>query len=360
MFAIVDVETTGGKYNEEKITDIAIYKYDGEQIVDRFSSLVNPEKKIQDFVVKLTGITDKMVKRAPKFYELAKRIIEITEGCTFVAHNATFDYRMLRKEFKDLGYDYQRNTLCTVQLSQELIPGLESYSLGKICKSLGIPATNRHRADGDAFATVNLFQILLQKDRADTVINRTIKDSTEFIQKEKIKQVVDDIPSKTGVFCLHQQNGRVMYIGKATNMKRRISQLLAKNSKKIKRIQSKLARVTYEITGSYLMARLLFNEKVQLQKPRYNSNYFPESKPVELSYEHVLLIDKGRDTGENVALLIKEGKLQGYAYVNLAYQMFNEAVFSRLLTPLEDSMDNRYIVQTAIEKKRYLRLIQLP
>ena len=94
MYAILDIETTGGKFNEEGITEIAIYKFDGHTIVDQFISLVNPEKEIQQFVVGLTGINNKMLQNAPKFYEIAKRVIEITKDCTLVAHNTTFDYRI--------------------------------------------------------------------------------------------------------------------------------------------------------------------------------------------------------------------------------------------------------------------------
>ena len=146
MYAILDIETTGGKYNEEGITEIAIYRFDGHEIVDQFSSLVNPERSIQPFVVNLTGINNQMLRNAPKFYEVAKRIIEITEDCILVAHNAKFDNRILTTEFDRLGYTYSKKTLCTVELSKKLIPNLPSYSLGKLVKSLGIPLTNRHRA----------------------------------------------------------------------------------------------------------------------------------------------------------------------------------------------------------------------
>lgn len=160
MYAILDIETTGGKFNEEGITEIAIYKYDGHEIIDQFISLVNPEREIQDFVVKLTGINNKMLRNAPKFYEIAKRIIEMTQDCILIAHNASFDYRILKTEFSRLGYDYQKNTLCTVSLSKKLIPDAPSFSLGKLCRHLGIPVTDRHRANGDALATVKLLSSL--------------------------------------------------------------------------------------------------------------------------------------------------------------------------------------------------------
>ena len=148
MYAILDIETTGGKYNEEGITEIAIYQHDGQKVTDQFISLVNPERPIQPFVEKLTGINSKMLRSAPRFFELAKRIIEITENCLIVAHNADFDYRILRTEFKRLGYNFERNSLCTVTLSQQLLPEMESHKLGKLVRSLGIPISDRHRAQG--------------------------------------------------------------------------------------------------------------------------------------------------------------------------------------------------------------------
>ena len=163
-FVIVDVETTGGSPKDSKITELAMYKFDGEKIIDEFITLLNPEQTIPDFIVRLTGITDKMVERAPKFYEVAKKIIEFTEGCIFVAHNVSFDYGMMRSEFKRLGYDFRLPHLCTVRSARFVMPGYPSYSLGKICNSLGIKIDGRHRAGGDAFATAELFKLLIEKD----------------------------------------------------------------------------------------------------------------------------------------------------------------------------------------------------
>ena len=175
MYAIVDVETTGGKFNEEGITEIAIFRYDGERIVDQFSSLINPQREIQPFVERLTGINSKMLINAPKFFEVAKRIVEITEGAVMVAHNAEFDYRMIRTEFKRLGFEFERQSLCTVDLAQKLIPDLPSYKLGKLVRSLGIPISDAHRAHGDAQATVELFKVLLEKDSEKEIISTHVK-----------------------------------------------------------------------------------------------------------------------------------------------------------------------------------------
>ena len=183
MYAILDIETTGGKYNEEGITEIAIYKFDGHEVVDQVISLVNPERPIQPFVVGLTGINNDMLRNAPKFYEIAKRILEITQDCILVAHNAKFDYRILRTEFRRLGYEYERETLCSVELSKKLLPGHASYSLGKLTKALGIPISSRHRADGDAIATVKLFKLLLQKDVDKEIIKANIKTKPKSWKK---------------------------------------------------------------------------------------------------------------------------------------------------------------------------------
>ncbi|HOZ15445.1 MAG TPA: 3'-5' exonuclease [Tenuifilaceae bacterium] len=163
MYAVVDIETSGGRAQVDKITEIAIYIHDGEKIVDEFSTLINPEVYIPSFITRLTGINNDMVATAPKFYEVAKKIVLMTEGCLFVAHNAPFDYRFIQEEFKRLGYNYQRQTMCTVRMSRKIIPGMGSYSLGNLCQNLGITINNRHRAAGDALATTKLLELLLVK-----------------------------------------------------------------------------------------------------------------------------------------------------------------------------------------------------
>ena len=170
MYSVIDIESNGAAFRKENIIEIAIYRYDGHEIVDQFISLVNPQSEITPFVQKLTKITPKMVKTAPKFHEIAKRVVEITSSTTLVGHNIEFDYRMLRQEFKRLGYDFKINTLDTIPLAKKLIPEEPSYSLGKLVKSLGIPLTEHHRAGGDARATLDLFKLLIIKDKDSEII----------------------------------------------------------------------------------------------------------------------------------------------------------------------------------------------
>ena len=164
MFSIIDIETTGNSYKYGKITEIAIYQHNGQQVTESFSTLINPEIDIPFFITELTGIDNNMIKDAPRFFEVARKIVELTQGRIFVAHNVSFDYKFIQEEFARLGYDYKRKTMCTVQLSRRLLPGHRSYSLGRLCSKLGIEINDRHRATGDALATVKLFEILLGKN----------------------------------------------------------------------------------------------------------------------------------------------------------------------------------------------------
>jgi len=270
LYAILDIETTGGKYNEEGITEIAIYKFDGHTITDQFISLVNPEIPIQPFVVNLTGINNDMLRQAPKFYEVAKRIVEITEDSIIVAHNASFDYRILQTEFNRLGFEFERQTLCTVELSKKLLPDVKSYSLGKLVRELGIPMSDRHRASGDAKATVTLFKLLLSKDTKKEIIINTIRLEPKRQIDSKLLRIIEKIPGETGVYYMHKEDGTIIYIGKSRNLKKRIIQHFTSDNRKSKRIQDDVYSVSYEKTGSDLIAQLKESEEIKINKPIYN------------------------------------------------------------------------------------------
>ena len=239
-------------------------------MVDQFISLINPEREIQPFVVNLTGINSSMLRNAPKFYEVAKRIIEITDECILVAHNAQFDYRILSTEFRRLGYEYERKSLCTVELSKDLIPGQTSYSLGKLVRSLGIPVTDRHRASGDALATVKLFKMLLDKDSTKTIIKESIRLNPKHQLEPRHLDIIAELPSITGVYYIHNTNGDIIYIGKSNNIKKRINQHFTGTNQKSKKIQAQVHAVTYEATGSELVALLKESEEIKRVKPIFN------------------------------------------------------------------------------------------
>jgi DNA polymerase-3 subunit epsilon len=270
LYAILDIETTGGEFNKEGITEIAICKYDGQQIVDQFISLINPEIPIQSFVVQLTGINNEMLQSAPKFFEVAKRIIEMTTDCVLVAHNASFDYRILRTEFLRLGYDFNRKTLCTIELSKRLLPKQASYSLGKLVDALGIPITDRHRASGDALATLKLFKMLLDTDGNNEIVEEHIKFESQKGIAPTLKTLLESAPSTTGVYYMHNQKGKLIYVGKSNNINKRIKQHFTGTSSKCKKIQTDVFALTYYETGSELIALLKESEEIKINKPIYN------------------------------------------------------------------------------------------
>lgn len=238
--------------------------------MDQFISLVNPEREIQPFVVNLTGINSNMLRSAPKFYEVAKRIVEMTEDCIIVAHNSEFDYRILRTEFSRLGFEFERKTLCTVELSKQLMPEQDSYSLGKLTRALGIPVSDRHRASGDALATVKLFKILLAKDLNKQIIQDAVKAEPKYKISTNHKHILDDLPSITGVYYLHDTYGKIIFIGKSKNIRNRVNQHFTSSNPKSKKMQNQVAAVTYEATGSELVAMLKESAEIKKTKPSFN------------------------------------------------------------------------------------------
>ena len=269
MYAIVDIETTG---HSCKITEISIFIFNGKKIIDEFTSLVNPQCAIPPFITNLTGINNQMVANAPKFYEIAKKIEELTKDAIFVAHNVNFDYNIIQQEFKDLGFNFKRKKLCTVRLSRKLIPGLTSYSLGALCAAQKIKITDRHRAKGDAQATVILFKKLLKLDTDCTVLNSFLKPTSKQATLPPMlsKSIVDSLPSTTGVYYFKNEKNDIIYIGKANNIKQRVSSHFYDKSKKEITMCLETAHITYKETGSELVALLLESSEIKLHYPKFN------------------------------------------------------------------------------------------
>lgn len=273
MYAIIDIETTGGSPRQEKITEIAIYLHDGEKITGEYISLINPEKNIPYFITNLTGITNEMVEDAPRFFEIAKVIVEMTEGRTFVAHNSRFDYSFIRQEFKSLGFNFRRNIIDTVALSRKLLPGHRSYSLGNICKDLKIMIKGRHRAAGDAMATVKLFEILMAKDRE---LNNGKPGLIKKTRNSKLNPKLDltmleKIPEEPGIYYFYNKAGDMIYIGKSRNLQQRINTHLSNNTtNRAMEMRDQIAEIDWETTGSELIALLKESFEIKHNKPLYN------------------------------------------------------------------------------------------
>ncbi len=271
-YAIIDVETTGMGIQGNRITEIAILVHDGQKVIEEYESLVNPERSIPHTITRLTGINDYMVADAPKFYEIAKKVIEMTSDCVFVAHNVNFDYNVIHKEFSELGFPFRRKKLCTVRLSRKLIPGLPSYSLGKLCNSVGIPLNDRHRAMGDTRATTILFERLLSLDTDQSVFSSFLKPGSRqaTLPPGLPKPIFDQLPESTGIYYFRDSKDDILYVGKALNIKKRVlSHFYDKKNKEVALCQQTV-NITFEVTGSELVALLLESSEIKHHYPVYN------------------------------------------------------------------------------------------
>jgi DNA polymerase III subunit epsilon len=272
MYAIIDIETTGGNPKTDKITEIAVLVHDGKKIIREYTTLVNPACRIPYHISALTGITNELVANSPKFFEIARELVELTRDSFFVAHNAAFDYGFVRSEFQRLGYDFKRDQLCTVRLSRKIIPGHKSYSLGKLCDDLGIRINGRHRAMGDATATALLFDHLMEIEANNNT--RFLSNSTRFLPDHHALLdpcKVKGLPEEPGVYYFYNQDAELIYIGKSRNIRSRVLSHFSNHSTgKAMQMSAQIADVGCECTGSELIALLKESFEIKKHKPLFN------------------------------------------------------------------------------------------
>ena len=293
-YAIIDVETTGTLFNRDKITEIAIIVTDGKIILDQFQSLVHPERSIPPTITRITGIDDNLVKEAPKFYEIAKKIIELTDKCIFVAHNARFDYSFIKEEFRNLGYAYNKKTLCTVKLSRAIVPGLPSYGLDHLIQHFNIHVQNRHRAYGDTKATFEIFTKLIEPLTDDfsikTIINKGL--NATVLPRGLSMDQLHEAPESPGVYYLSNQQDRVVYIGKAKDIKKRLFQHFRQLSRKSINIYNTIHKLHYEETGNELIALLWELHEIKAFQPELNKALRRNNYPYALYHRNHRAEDK--------------------------------------------------------------------
>jgi DNA polymerase III subunit epsilon len=290
-YAIIDIETTGGRADQERIIEIAIILHDGTKVIDSFESLVNPGRSIPWNITQITGINDSMVRGQPKFYEIAKKIVQMTEGAIFVAHNVRFDYSFVAEEFRSLGYTYQRKQLCTVKLARASFPGLKSYALGNLIRHFDIEVDARHRAMADTYATTIIFEKILQNhdnhETIDELINYGIK--TTKIPKSLDLDKLHEIPEDCGVYYMHNEHLDVLYVGKSKNIKKRIFEHFNDKTSKGNLINNLVHDITYTVTGSELVSLLLESNEIKKLKPSINKSQKNTNQSV------CVFVDKNED-----------------------------------------------------------------
>lgn len=284
IYTVVDIETTGGSHGN-RITEIAAVKTDGRQILDSYESLINPEVFIPKSITLLTGITNEMVQEAPLFEDIADELAAFLEDTIFVAHNVSFDYSIVKNHFEDLGYTFNKKKLCTVRLARNILPGYDSYSLGKICTALGIENHSRHRAMGDTQATVLLFHYLITQDKEDFIYHSLNQLSREATLPPNLpKEEFENLPNTPGVYYLIGENMKILYVGKAKEIKKRIITHFTETSRKKAELLRKIHHVSYQETGNELVALLLESDEIKKHYPPYNKAQKNKSNDYHVCY----------------------------------------------------------------------------
>lgn len=273
LFAVTDIETTGGHASAHGITEIGIIIHDGEQVLERFETLVNPHQSIPYYIQKLTGITDEMVQLAPSFEEIAPRVYELLQDKVFVAHNVNFDFSFIHHHLSVLGYQLHCPKLCTVRYARKVTPKLSSYSLGKLCAHFEIPVYNRHRAGGDAAATAELLQLLRKKDVNNhlfTMLKRQSRD--QMLPMNLDREQIDTLPLTPGVYYFHDAKDKIVYVGKAKMLKKRVVSHFSGNRPGLQRQEflRNIHRISYQQCGTELMASVLEAVEIKRLWPKYN------------------------------------------------------------------------------------------
>jgi len=273
MYAIVDIETTGGHASANGITEIAILVHDGKNVIEQFQTLINPLKPIPIYIQALTGIDDEMVSTAPKFHEVADRIYELLNDKVFVAHNVNFDFSFIHFHLASAGFNLHTKKLCTVRLSRKIIPGLASYSLGRLCKEVGIEIQDRHRAFGDAQATAELFSMLVEQDKEGHISKTLNQRSKEQSLPPHLPKVdMDKLPSVPGIYYFHNSKLKVIYVGKAKNIRKRVVSHFTNNKpgRQKQDFLRDIHHITFQECGTELMALILEAVEIKRLWPAYN------------------------------------------------------------------------------------------
>lgn len=345
-FSLIDIETTGSFKRGQKIIEIAIINIDGDEVVEEFTTLLNPEMRIPYFITALTGITNEDVEHAPKFFEVAKKIVQMTQDRIFVAHNVFFDFNFIKHEFSELGFSFNRDKLCTVRLARKYLPGHRSYSLGELSKNLSIVNTGRHRAMGDAQATFELFKLIQKKMNC---IEDLVSDAKKIALPPCLPQdEFSKLPHAIGVYYFYNQEGELLYIGKSLDIKKRVSQHFHPNLKRRKDIELKnqVAKISFVLFPHELAALVYECMEIKKHYPRYNHSLkrkiFPYALKLKKNSQGVSEIICAHNDGSFHPLFAVKSKKVGERRI--------EAIYKNLLGPFETSFDKEAKLELMIGK----------
>ena len=302
MYAIVDIETTGGHASGHGITEICIILHDGLVVESQFHTLINPNQTIPHFITALTGITNQMVAAAPQFDEIAGQIYDLLHGRIFIAHNVNFDYSFVKHHLQQAGYELGGRKLCTVRYARKVKPGFPSYSLGKLCRQLDIEMEERHRANGDAEATVKLFELLIKADTGSKHLAEMLKgrNADQYLPLNVPRQQLDDLPYCAGIYYFKNRTGKVIYVGKAINLKYRVRSHFSNNATNRRKqdMMKEVCCIEYKVCATELMALVL--ESVEIKR------LWPEFNRSQKGFEHTFALYSLEDQNGMLRLAVEK------------------------------------------------------
>lgn len=353
-FAIVDIEGTGGSPKHSRIMEIAVIIFDGHEVTEQFSTLINPGKSIDPYVRKLTGITPKMLKRAPAFHEVAKHLVELFKNKIFTAHNADYDYAMLRNEFKRLGYDFQAPVLDTFQLAGQLINDVPSHGLDALTKSLRIPVSNRHRAMGDAQATLEILKILLQKDLTGEMLKKYIKHPEKINPiPQALHRKIYYLPDAPGILKILDKKNKPLYIAYTKHLRQKAEKIFSARSSKAKEMAWLTGEIEHEIIFSPVLGKIKETVLRKKLKPAFNRRQNLRRNEKIILPSNTLLVEKKNMNGTKTLFWVDSDKIKGYAQVKLNWQMQDMNSLKKRLIPLENSPEVLCHLHQAYRQNRF-------
>ncbi|MGH2553572.1 MAG: exonuclease domain-containing protein [Chitinophagaceae bacterium] len=326
MYAIIDIETTGTYAAANGITEISIHVFDGIRLTEKFETLINPGQPIPNYIQAMTGITDEMVANAPSFCDVAERIYSILKDKIFVAHNVNFDFSFIHGHLRDQGFDLNTKKLCTVRLSRKIFPGFPSYSLGKLCQSLGIKIKRHHRAGGDTEATVKLFQLLLASDKENHIQKSLLRNSKESILPPNVpKEHFDQLPYTPGVYYFHNAKGKVVYVGKANNIRYRVNSHFSNNSKSRQKqnFMQHVHAISFQSCSTELMACIMESVEIKKRWPIFNHS--------QKRWEDVYGIFMFEDQNDYLRLAIDKNRKRLNPVYTFHYLVDGHAIIRKLI-----------------------------
>jgi DNA polymerase III subunit epsilon len=271
--AFVDIETTGMSTYADRVIEVGILVLDGKKVVKKYSQLVDPEIRVSSFITSVTGISNQDLDGAPTFHQVAQDMLEILEGCTFVAHNVRFDYGFLKAEFERAGYQFKMPHFCTVRLSRALYPEHKRHGLDFIIKSHGIKCSSRHRAFADAEVICKFYRQQLKKIGAEKLAEVVAGIGKRISWPAHVpKEDIESLPRCPGVYVFYGENDAPLYVGKSVDIKSRVLSHFSddiRSSKEMKLVQL-VRRIEAHKTAGEFGALVKESQMVKDLMPLYN------------------------------------------------------------------------------------------